>query len=194
MNKGGYISRMQATTNIGDFDMLSLVFRTNFSELFADIDFFFAPSWSHTEPTSLSGNAFYKLLGQGLVSSNGVLESQDGYSIYTGAVFNLPTGGRLGLEYNWGSEYWLNMTGAEDSLVASKLSARGQVIEGYYTQPIVGDNFFLTLGGLHYDYEYTGSGNPLGAPVKISDAMAFDAFFPVIDKVWDVYLSATIRF
>lgn len=194
MNKGGYISRMQATTNIGDFDMLSVVFKTNFTELFADIDFFLAPSWSHTEPTAISRNAFYKLLGQGLLSSNGDLKSQDGYSIYTGAVFNTPFGGRLGVEYNWGSEFWMNMTGAEDSLVASKLAARGQVIEGYYIQPIVGDNFFLTLGGQHYDYEYTGSGNPLGAPVKISDVKAFDAFFPVMDKVWNVYLSATVRF
>ena len=194
MNRGGYISRMQATTNIGDFDMLSLLFRTNTADLFADIDFFLAPSWSHTEPSAVSRNAFYKLLGQGLLSSNGNLESQDGYSIYAGAVVNLPTGGRLGIEYNWGSEYWMNMTGAEDSLIGSKLSARGQVFEGYYTQPIVGDNFFLTLGGQYYDYEYTGSGNPLGAPVKISDVNAFDSFFPVLDEVWNVYLSATVRY
>jgi hypothetical protein len=50
------------------------------------------------------------------------------------------------------------------------------------------------LGGRYYDYEYTGSGNPLGAPVKITDVMSTDALFPVVDKVWNLYLSATMKF
>ena len=68
------------------------------------------------------------------------------------------------------------------------------MFEGYYIQPVFKNNFFLKLGGKFYDYEYTGSGNPLGAPVKISDATAFDTLFPVADKVTDLYLSATLRF
>lgn len=196
-NTGSYISRMQAMTNIGDFDMLSLVFRTNFSELFADIDFFIAPSWSKTDPKKVSRNPYYELMGMSLVSTadaQGNLEGQDGYSVYAGMLFPMPFNARLGLEYNWGSEYWLNMTGAEDSLVASKLSTRGQVYEVYYIQPVVKRNFFLKLGGCSYDYEYTGSGNPLGAPVKIDDITAMDAFFPVVDTAWNVYLSATLRY
>lgn len=86
------------------------------------------------------------------------------------------------------------MTGAEDSLIGSKLATRGSVVETYYTQPIVKKNFFITLGGIYYDYKYSGSGNPLGKPVKISELTAFDAFFPVADKVWNVYLSATLRY
>ena len=42
-----------------------------------------------------------RILGQGLLSSNGELESHDGYSIYAGAVFPMPFNARLGLEYNW---------------------------------------------------------------------------------------------
>ena len=106
----------------------------------------------------------------------------------------MPLKGRFGIEYNKGSKYWMNMTGAEDSLIASKLAARGSVVETYYTQPLVNKNFFLTLGGVFYDYEYSGSGNPLGEPVKISKLSAFDAFFPVVDKAWNVYLSATLRY
>ncbi len=195
-NTGGYISRMEAATNIGDFDLASLLLRTNFSERFADIDFFLAPSWSHTRPSNISRNTFYEMMGQGLVSTadaSGQLSSENGYSIYAGILLPMPLDARLGLEYNWGSQYWFNMTGAEDSLIGSKLSTRGQVYEAYYIQPVFSDNFFLKLGGQYYDYEYTGSGNPLGEPVKIKELTAKDTLFPVADTVWNVYLSATIR-
>ena len=133
-------------------------------------------------------------MGQGLLSSNGELKSQDGYMIYAGVIFPMPLHARLGLEYNYGSKYWFNFTGAEDSLVSSKLATRGQVYEAYYIQPIFGRNFFVQLGGQYYDYDYTGSGNPLGEPVDIDSITSFDAVFPVTDKVWDIYLSATLRY
>ncbi len=59
---------------------------------------------------------------------------------------------------------------------------------------ILADNFFLTLGGRLYDYEYIGSGNPLASPVKVSDANAMDAMFAQPDEVWNLNLSATMRF
>jgi hypothetical protein len=194
-NNGGFISRMEPSTNIGDWDAASLLLRTNLKEqLDSDIDCFLAGSWTHTDPSQISKNPFYEIMGMGLLSSNGHLESRNGYSIYTGALFPMPLKARLGLEYNWGSKYWFNFTGAEDSLVGSKLAARGQVYEGYYIQPIFGRNFFIKGGAQFYDYAYTGSGNPLGAPVKISDATALDALFPVVDKVWNYYLGATVQF
>ena len=189
-NSGGYVSRLEPMTNIGDWDAASLLVRTNISPL----DLFLAGSWTHTDPSRISRNPYYEIMGMGLLSSNGQLKSQDGYSIYAGVIYNLPWDARLGLEYNWGSEYWFNFTGAEDSLVASKLAARGQVWEMYYHQRVFGDKFFVTLGGQYYDYEYTGSGNPLGAPVKISEAKALDTLNAVVDKVWLGYLSATLRF
>ncbi len=193
-NSGGYISRFEPMTNLGDWDAASLLLRTNLAEKLADIDLFISGSWTHTDPTQVSRNPFYEIMGQGLLSSNGQLESQDGYGIYAGIVFNLPWDARLGIEYNWGSEYWFNFTGAEDSLVASKLAARGQVWEAYWHQSIFDENFFLTLGGQYYDYEYTGSGNPIGAPEKISELNALNALNPVVDEVWVGYLSATLRF
>jgi hypothetical protein len=134
------------------------------------------------------------MTGQGLLSSGGELEERDGYAIYAGAVFSMPMNARLGLEYNWGSKYWLNFSGAEDSLGGSKLAARGNVFEAYYIQPIFGENFFLKFGGRYDDYDYTGSGNPLGKPVRISDLTAFDALNAVTDKVWHLYLSLTMRY
>ncbi len=193
-NDGLFVSRIEPASNIGDWDALSLLLKTNLAERFTDIDLFLATSWSRTDPSQISKNPWYELQGQGLLSSNGKLESQDGYSIYTGAVFPMPFDARLGVEYNWGSQYWFNFTGAEDSLVGSKLAVRGQVLESYWLQPIVEDKFFLTAGGRLYDYQYSGSGNPLGAPVKIDDLRYTDTLNPVVDDVWNAYLSATLRF
>ena len=195
INYGGYVSRLEPSTNIGDWDAASLLMETNLTERFdKDIDLFLSGSWTHTNPSQISQNPFYELMGQGLLSSNGNLESHDGYMVYAGAVFPMPLDARLGLEYNYGSKYWFNFTGAEDSLVGSKLATRGQVYEAYYIQPIVGPKFFVQLGGQYYDYEYSGSGNPLGEPVKIDELTSLDALFPVVDEVWNVYLSATVRF
>ena len=193
-NSGGFISRLEPMTNIGDWDAASLLLRTNLAEKGADIDLFLSGSWSHTDPSRVSRNPFFEIMGQGLLSSNGQLESKDGYSIYAGIIVNMPWNARLGLEYNWGSENWLNFSGAEDSLVGSKMAARGQVWELYWHQNIHKDNFFITLGAQYYDYEYTGSGNPVGAPVKISDASSLDALNSIVDEVWLGYLSATLRF
>jgi hypothetical protein len=194
-NSGGFVSRMEPMTNIGDWDAASLLLRSNLMERFeTDIDCFLAGSWTHTNPSQISRNPFYEMMGMGLLSSNGELESRDGYGIYTGALFPMPHTARLGLEYNWGSKYWFNFTGAEDSLIGSKLAVRGQVYEGYYIQPIIAKNFFVKGGIQFYDYDYTGSGNPLGKPVKISDASSMDALNPVVDEVWNYYLSATVQF
>ncbi|MDX2452669.1 DUF3373 family protein [Desulfosarcina sp.] len=194
-NSGGYISRVQPTTEIGDWDAASLLLRTNLTERFdTDIDLFLSGSWSHTKPSQTSNNPFYKIMGDGLLNSMGELEDRDGYMIYLGAVFPMPWNARFGLEYNYGSQYWFNFTGAEDSLVGSKLAVRGSVYEGYWHQPIYGDNFFATLGVRYYDYEYTGSGNPMGEPQKIDEINSLNALNPVIDEVWDGYLSLTFRY
>ena len=194
-NDGGYISRLQPMSEIGDWDAASLLLRTNLSERFdKDIDLFLSGSWSHTSPSQTSNNPYYKFMGMGLLNSNGELEDRDGWMVYLGAVFPMPWDARFGLEYNYGSKYWFNFTGAEDSVVASKLAVRGSVYEAYLHQPIYGDNFFATLGVRYYDYDYTGSGNPMGEPVKISELTSLDALNPVIDKVWDGYLSLTFRY
>lgn len=193
-NSGGFISRLEPSTNIGDWDAASLLLRSKIETPNDQIDWFLAGSYSHTDPSKISENPFYQLMGMGLLSSNGDLESRDGYSIYGGVICPMPLNARLGLEYNWGSKYWFNFTGAEDSLIGSKLATRGEVYEAYYIQPVMARNFFLKLGGQFYDYEYTGSGNPIGKPVEIDDTTAFDTINPVIDKVWNAYLSATVQF
>ncbi len=192
-NYGSYISRLEATENIGDWDAASLLLQT--SLLDGALDLYGTLSWSHTRATAISKNPFYELMGMGLLSSNGELEDHDGYSVYLGGRYAIDSiGAKLGLEYNYGSKYWFNFTGAEDNLVASKLAARGHVFEPYWIQNLVGDNFFLKAGAQFFDYQYTGSGNPLGEPVSIDDVTAMEAIFPVIDDMQIYYLSAVFRY
>ena len=190
-NYGAFVSRTQPATNLGDWQAASLNLRTNVAESIGGIDLFCNFSWSQVDPSGKTSEIpMYKMLDQGLMTG----KTEDGYSIWLGAVFPMPLDGKFGVEYNYGSKYWFNFTGAEDSITGSKLAARGEVYEAYYHQPIVGDNLFVTLGGRFYDYEYTGSGNPLAAPVKVSEANAMDAIFAQPDEVWNINLSATMRF
>ncbi len=190
-NYGAFISRSQPTTNLGSWQAASLNLKTNIVESIGGIDLFGTFSWSQVDPNEkISQIPMYKMLNQGLMTG----ETEDGYSIWVGVVFPMPFHAKLGIEYNYGSQYWFNFTGAEDSMTGSKLAARGEVYEVYYHQPIVSDNMFLTLSGQFYDYEYTGSGNHLVVPVKVSEANALDAMFAQPDEVWNISLSATMRF
>ena len=193
-NSGNYVSVVNPATEIGDWDALDLLVTHNAKEsLGVDVDVFSSVAWSHTNPSRVSNIPFYNLTGQGLLSSNGDLQERDGYSVYSGVRVPVYKGSKLGFEHNYGTKNWFNFTGAEDSLVGSKLAVRGHVFETYFIQPIFDDTFFLTLGARYYDYQYSGSGNPLGAPVKISDINSLDAINPVYDNVWDFYVSATLR-
>jgi hypothetical protein len=91
-------------------------------------------------------------------------EKQDGYSYYVGARFNLPNDKtKIGLEYNYGSEYWFNMAVAEDSFYAPKTSVRGNVWEIYLTHRIT-NKFILKLDYMKYTFNQSGSGWHMGAP------------------------------
>ena len=95
-------------------------------------------------------------------------EKQDGYSYYVGARYTLPNDKtKVGLEYNYGSEYWFNMAVAEDSLYAPKTSVRGNVWELYLTHRIT-KGFILKLDYMKYDFEYSGSGWHMGAPKDLN--------------------------
>ncbi|MEF3255377.1 MAG: DUF3373 domain-containing protein, partial [Deferribacterales bacterium] len=70
----------------------------------------------------------------------------------------------------------------------------GSAYEAYYHQPIVGDNFFATLGVLYTDYKYTGSGSPMGEPKKIEDVIPYNVMMPVVDKVTNWYVKLTYKY
>ncbi len=190
-NNGGYISRTQATSNIGTEDMGTLLVRGEAG----NFGYFASYSVSRTSPNGRSMNPMMQFWGKdALLNDNGGQENHNGSAVWAGLTYNWENGARLGAEYNHGSKYWFNFTGAEDNIVGAKAAARGDVYELYFTYPFYGTHFFLTGGYQKYDYEYTGSGMPLGAPKKIENATAFDALMPIVDKVDNIYLSLTARY
>ncbi len=191
-NTGLYTSRVEPTENIGDWQALSVGLTGNF---WGTLDVYLSGAWSHTKAEKVSKNPLYEMQGLSLLSSNGDLESHDGYSFFGGIRYALKEyGAKFGLEYNYGSKYWFNFTGAEDNLIGSKLATRGHVLEPYYIQSISGDNFFFRLGAQFYKFNYSGSGNPLGEPVDIDDITGMDALFPVVEDMQQYYLSVVYRF
>jgi hypothetical protein len=193
-NKGAYMSRFEPTASIGDIDLHSL-FLQGYT---ADWSYFFSVSASVAHPSGRSQNPMFQFMEQDklLCGGDDSCGDRDGYSFWAGVMTpEIPfTGGKFGVEYNYGTKYWLNFNLAENDITGAKLATRGQVYEAYYHQPIVGSRFFATIGYKYYDYDYTGSGNPLGKPVKISDANAFNTMMPVKDIVHDLYVRATFRY
>ncbi len=190
-NRGGYISRNQPSANIGTFDLATLVIEGKYN----NFQYFFSYSVSFANPSGTSKNPMMVFWGKdALLNDNGGQEKHSGNAVWAGLIYDFANGSRLGIEYNHGSKYWFNFTGAEDNVVGSKAAVRGDVYEIYYIYPFFGQKFFLTTGYQHYDYEYTGSGSPLGAPKKIENVTAFDTLMPVFDKIDNIYLSLTVRY
>ncbi len=196
------LSGITAGNGILDKAQLGNIYHTTgvYMDKIGELNWFLAGGWSRTNPSG------YDEAGNSLLTSWwGPLEDQDGYSIYAGIRYDLnDIRLKLGLEYNWGSEYWISMTPAEDYLYASKLATRGQVIEAYmiYDLP-TGEAIskyaktFMRLGYLYYKYDYTYSGSWLGQPVDV-DELANDPlnaqFYPALDDMHQVYLTFDIFF
>ncbi|MCG9728362.1 DUF3373 domain-containing protein [Shewanella sp. Isolate13] len=121
-------------------------------------------------------------------------DAKDGYGVYVGIQIPAPYG-KVGFEYNYGSEYWTPFTQAQDDPIGSKLATRGHVGEAYYMFDI-NPRMFIKLAGLYYDYEYTGSGTPVGAPQDIDEVIAGAAYsmLPVVDTAFDINASLTVNF
>jgi len=189
-NTGGFISRTEPTANIGSIDLVTLLGQSKIG----DVGFFVDLALSHARPSGISANPMMQFLGtDGLLNSNGEQNDRTGYSVWAGLKTELPWQATVGVEYNWGSEYWISFTGGEDNPAGSKLATRGSVYELFYNHPMVDGKLILSVGAQYYDYEYSGSGNPMGAPVKITDLNSLDAFLPVTDTMWNYYMNLVYR-
>jgi len=200
-----FVTRVQPSGVIGDMYLGGIGYAYESDD---DIKVFGSLGWTRAEPNGNSG-LFGGMLSDAVfeaeLNSTGTeiimvpkyaddSSTKDGYGIYIGMQIPAPFG-KFGLEYNYGSEYWTPFTQAQDDPVGSKLATRGHVAEAYYIFDI-NPRMFIKLAGLYYDYEYTGSGTPVGAPQKIDDVMAGTAFsmLPVVDTAYDVNASLTVNF
>ncbi|PLX97153.1 MAG: DUF3373 domain-containing protein [Desulfuromonas sp.] len=199
-----FVTRYQPSTVIGDMKLGGIGFAR---EEWSGLSYFASLGWTRLESNGKAGmfggmgsDQLYKMAdvgGQLMPVPTGMTvnsDKHDGYGIYTGVQIPAPMG-KLGLEYNYGSRYWTPFTQGADDMLGSKLATRGQVFEGYYVFD-VNPNMFIKLAGLYYDYEYTGSGFPIGTPHKVEDVLSGKAFtmMPVADSAWDGNIALTVKF
>ena len=200
-----FVTRVQPSTNIGDITLGGVGFTRQEDN---GINWFGSFGWTQTDPNGKAGmfggllsDAIYEAQlneeGTDIIMSPARPtndDKHDGFSVYAGVQIPAPYG-KVGFEYNWGSKYWTPFTQAQDDMLGSKLATRGHVGEAYYIFD-VNPNMFIKVGGMYYDYQYSGSGSPVGEPHKIDDIQDGKAFsmLPVVDKAWDGYASLTVKF
>ena len=152
------------------------------SEYLDDSTFFVSGAMSQTAPES-DKSMLTTELG----------ESKTGYSYWAGLQMPsfITDDGRWGLEYNHGSQYWRSITYGEDTNIGSKIAARGNAYEAYFTEYLVDDILSMQIRYTYIDYDYTGSngffGGTTGNSVLISDIPSTDAMAAqVVDKAQDI--------
>ncbi|HEX9030388.1 MAG TPA: DUF3373 domain-containing protein [Streptosporangiaceae bacterium] len=142
--------------------------------------------------------------GAGLLANGPDKSEHTGYGAYAGLRYDLPSGTKIGAEYNYGSKFWIPFDPAADDMWTSKLGTRGNVYEAYLIQelplaPIASfiSKAFFKVGYQYYDFTYTGSNNWVGAPVKITELTAspFNAqMLAPLKSAQDVYGTFEVKF
>ena len=133
----------------------------------SDVKLFGSLAWTKSNPFD----------GEAMLGS---MDSESGTSYWFGAYLPVSDGegtdyGKFGLEYNHGSQYWRPFTYAEDTMIGSKIAARGNAWELNYTYQITKA---LSLQARYVDisYEYAGSqgffGNTSGNAMSIDEVNA----------------------
>jgi hypothetical protein len=200
-----FVTRFQPSATIGHINLAGLGYAY---EAFNGASFFGSAGYTGSESTGKAG-MFGGMLADAVFEPQLSLDGsevimmpvraendkdRDGYGAYVGMQIPAPMG-KVGLEYNYGSRYWTPFTQAQDDVIGSKLATRGHVGEAYYIFDI-NPRAFIKVGGLYYDYEYTGSGSPVGEPKKVDDVLAGTehSLLPVVDTAWDAYASMTVKF
>jgi len=197
------------TVNLGSIDWYGIGAMSTLKKVGpGDLNFFVDGGISKTHPNSnISGQAMFQgLLTGSPFNPDMTPESKTGYAVFAGLRYDLPSRTKLGFEYNYGSKNWITFSPAADDMWTSKVGTRGHVFEPYIIQELdlkpISSYFakaFFKLGYQYYDFEYTGSNNWVGAPMKISDVAAYTAgggmlLQAPVDKAHDIYGTFEVHF
>jgi len=159
---------------------------------------------SVTHPNdNVSANAGFQGLMTGKFFQPEAPDDKTGWAAYVGARYDYePSKTKFGVEYNHGSKNWITFAPAADDMWTAKLGTRGEVYEAYVIQelnmkPISShlSKAFFRVGFQYYDFEYTGSNNWVGAPVKISEIQSGDMhMLTPLKSARDIYASIEVKF
>ena len=190
MTEANMQTSFPAFYDAGSIDLATAMFKAEgigngISPALDDTKFFASWAMSKTHP----GGTIGRMLGSD--------ESKTGNSIWLGvnAPCPLTNDGRWGIEWNKGSKYWRSVTYAEDTMIGSKIAARGTAWEVYYNKPLT-KALNLNVRYTAIDYDYTGSNSFFGddgAPMEISTLpSAYKSMY--VDKATDIKASISYRF
>lgn len=149
------------------------------SEFLDDTTIFVSGAMSKTDPYA----------GKTMLGSN---ESETGYSYWIGTQFPslISDEGRWGAEFNHGSQYWRPITYGEDTLIGSKIAARGDAYELYFTEPLVKDILTFQLRYTYINYNYSGSngffGSTSGTPMSMEEVKQLGIGGMIVDSAQDI--------
>ena len=129
-------------------------------------------------------------------------KDKTGWAAFAGVRYDLPSKTKIGFEFNHGSKNWITFAPAADDMWTSKVGTRGNVYEPYIIQeldlkPISShlSKTFIKIGYQYYDFEYTGSNNWVGAPVKISDiTQGTMLMMAPVKEAHDIYATFEVKF
>lgn len=151
------------------------------SDFLDESTFFVSAAMSKTDPKA----------GDSMLGST---KSETGTSYWIGTQFPslLSEDGKMGFEYNHGSKYWRSITYGEDTNIGSKIAARGNAYEAYFTEYLVDEILSLQLRYTYIDYDYSGSngffGSTTGTPMTMDAARTAGQGGAVVDKAQDIRL------
>lgn len=195
-----------ASTNLGSIDWYGAGAMSTLKNVGpGTLNFFADLGVSITHPNGNTSNGLGLMTNtfdgvfSGAASSS---ESKNGWATYVGVRYDLPSKTKIGFEFNHGSENWIPFTPASDDMWTSKVGTRGNVYEPYIIQeldlkPISShlSKTFFKIGYQYYDFEYTGSNNWVGAPVKISSIKQSTALMMApVKTAHDVYATFEVKF
>lgn len=193
---------MQPTTNLGDIDWFGAGAMGTIKKLGpGDLNWFADAGLSVTHPNSNANAMGLGLLTGQIMSPEGA-NDKTGSAIYLGLRYDLPSRTKLGLEFNHGSKNWITFAPAASDAWTSKVGVRGNVYEVYLIQeldkkPISSAlaKTFFRLGFQYYDFQYTGSNNWVGAPIKMSNVTAA-TLLPMVPlaNAYNAYATFEVKF
>ena len=186
-NPTGYTGTDDGFVDVGSLNLYSALFKAEgigngISKTLDDTKAFVSWSMSETDPNGNHGGML------------GTTDSKTGHSIWVGINIPCPLteDGRIGVEWNKGSKYWRPVTYAEDTMIGSKVAARGTAWEVYYNKPLT-KALQANLRYTKITYDYTGSNAFFGydgTPMDINSANAASS----VAEAQDIRLAISYRF
>jgi hypothetical protein len=198
-----YFGNTMPKANLGDIDWYGAGAMSTLKHVGpGNLNMFADFGLSVTHPNdNVSSQAGFQGLMTGAFLNPEAPTSKTGWAVAAGLRYDLPSKTKLGFEYNHGSKNWITFAPAADDMWTSKVGTRGNVYEGYVIQelnlkPVSSylSKAFFRVGYQYYDFEYTGSNNWVGAPVKMSDVNGQMMLLAPLKKAHDVYATFEVKF